>query len=114
MSLQAAKGVVEMQHYKPGALVVYRMPKISTHPGPRAKGIAPAPKGETYSYEVDKYWVVADSLSNGALRILTRRGKEHTVDSHDPRLRLARWWERIFFRSRFPSLPHQGVAAGAN
>jgi hypothetical protein len=93
-----------MQHYKPGALVIYRVAKISTHPGPRAKDIAPAPKGETYSYEVDKFWVVAESGRDGKLRLRTRRGKEHVVDSRDPRLRPARWWERLMYRGRFPTL----------
>jgi hypothetical protein len=101
-----------MQRYKPGALVIYRVAKFSTHPGPRAKDIAPAPKGETYSYEVDKFWVVADSGRDGKVRLRTRRGKEHVVDSDDPRLRPARWWERLMYKSRFPSLTEQ-IPAGA-
>src|SRR5262245_38569150 len=100
-----------MQQYKPGAMVIYRMAKISTHPGPRAKDIDPAPKGETYSYEVDKFWVVAESGRDGKLRLGTGRCKGQTVAGDDPRLRLARWWERLVYRGRFPSLPNEGMAA---
>jgi hypothetical protein len=36
--------------------------------------------------------------------LMTRRGKTHTVDPDDPRLRGASWWERLFAKNRFPSL----------
>lgn len=103
-----------MQHYKSGSLVIYRLTKISSHPGPRAKDIAPAPKGETYSYEVDKFWVVAASNGDGTLRLRTRRGKEHLVESSDPRLRPARWWERLMYRHRFPNLEERSAQTSAS
>jgi hypothetical protein len=34
----------------------------------------------------------------------TRRGKEHTVDADCPSLRRATWWEKLFYRHRFPQL----------
>jgi hypothetical protein len=88
--------------FRRGAPVVYRLTKSSIKPGPRAQRVDPAPRGDSYSYLVEKYWVVRDVLPDGRLLLATRRGKEHTIDSDDPNLRHARWWERIVYRSRFP------------
>jgi len=90
--------------YKPGDPVIYRLQKQSTHPGPRAQDIDPATSGETYSYFVEKFWVVAElHAGGGKLLLRTRRGKEHLVDANDPHLRPARWWERLIHRKRFPA-----------
>jgi len=88
-----------------GALVVYRMQKYSSHPGPRAANVAPEPQGERYVYHVDKYWVVADVATDGSVLVFTRTGKQRRLEPGDSRLRAARWWERWFLRGRFPSLP---------
>jgi len=47
-----------MHQFKPGDWVIYRKQKISASPGRRAQHTNPSPKGETYTYVVDKYWVV--------------------------------------------------------
>lgn len=91
--------------YRPGDHVVYRMNKISVDPGPRAHDIHPSPHGDTYSYLVDKYWTVSEVLIDGQLVLVTRRAKQHVVSPDDPRLRPARWWEDLLYRSRFPVLP---------
>ncbi len=91
-------------HYRPGDLVVFVVSKISKDPGPRAHDIHPAPFGDTYQYIVDKYWTVRSISSDGALELVTRRGKVHLVRADDPRLRPARLWERWFQRQRFPDL----------
>ena len=90
--------------YKQGDAVVFRITNQSTDPGPRAVDIHPAPSGETYSYQVDKFWTVSEILPDGMLQLVTRRGKQRTVSSDDLRLRRARWWERFFYRNRFPKL----------
>lgn len=90
--------------YRRGDPVIFRMSKHSTHPGPRARNVKPATKGEEYSYQVDKFWTVAEVLEDGRLRLKTRRGKEHIVDAEDAQLRPARWWERWIHRDRFPRL----------
>lgn len=90
--------------FKPGDWVIYRKQKVSTSPGPRAKQTSPAPKGETYSYIVEKYWTVKDVLGEGQICLSTRRGKQHNVAQDDPHLRKANWWERWLFRARFPSV----------
>ncbi len=87
--------------WKPGDWVIYRAQKNSSSPGPRAKETFPATKGETYSYIVDKFWIVQDVLDDGQLRLRTRRGKVHVVAADDPRLRTATWWERWIWRERF-------------
>lgn len=91
--------------YKPGDRVVYRLSKHSSHPTPRAVAIWPEPKGEYYSYDVLKYWVVAGVQNDGRLLVVTRRGKRRLIQEDDPALRRARWWERLFFRNRFPEWP---------
>lgn len=90
--------------FKPGDRVIFHKTKMSNHPGPRARYIHPAPQGEGYTYEVDKYWVVVDLRGNGQIAIRTRRGKVLVLDADDPNLRHANWWERLLHSRRFPAL----------
>jgi hypothetical protein len=92
------------RQFSPGDQVIYRKQKHSTHPGPRATGIHPAPHGEDYSYQVNKFWIVVDAEPDAEVIVRTRRGKEHIIAIDDPALRKARWWERFVFGSRFPTL----------
>jgi hypothetical protein len=100
------------REYKPGEPVVYRVTKCTPHPGPRAEDIHPAPRGENYTYQVDKFWVVEEVLPGGKLRLRTRQGKEHEIDAHDPRLHHATWWERLLYRQRFPKPRSDNGASG--
>lgn len=84
-----------------GDWVVYRKQKHSASPGPRAKEVAASPRGETYAYVVDKYWVVKRRLDDNQVVLVTRTGKQHTVLMNDPNLRPARWWERWLYQERF-------------
>jgi len=92
--------------YQPGDRVVYVANKHSRHPGPRAEAVNPEPNGEGYFYDVKKYWLVLEVTPEGILTVVTRRGKQRAVPASDPRLRPARWWENIFFSSRFPQPPN--------
>lgn len=85
-----------------GDRVIYTRDKYSNRPGRRAKNVSPTPHGETYAYQVDKYWVVTAVTPDGSLVLQTRRGKTHTVPMSDPRLRRPKWWERIIYAGRFP------------
>ncbi len=80
------------------------MTKHSAHPGRRAQAISAEVNGEGYSYEADNFWIVAEASADGQLVLRTRRGKTRQLSSDDPRLRPARWWERIWYRDRFPQL----------
>jgi hypothetical protein len=91
-----------MVSFKPGDPVIFRMTKRTPHPGPRAKHINPEPRGECYTYDVDKLWRVLGVSSDGTLRLITRRGKEHLVRPDDPHLRPASWIERLVWHNRFP------------
>ena len=91
----------DVPSYQVGDRVVFRAFKRSTHPGPRAQHVRPEPSGDGYQYEVDKFWSVRETRG-GQLVLITRRGKQHVVDSSDPALRRAGWWERIFYSDRFP------------
>ena len=92
-----------MSKFKPGDWVVYRKPKSSSAPGPRAKNVTAAKRGETYSYVVDKYWIVKRCQDDSTLLLSTRTGKEHVVAASDPNLRPVAWWERWLRANRFPS-----------
>lgn len=94
-------------NYQAGDLVIYRKPKHSTSPGPRAINVHPTPHGDDYDYMVDKYWVVDEVKNDGTIITRTRRGKRHEIDSDDPHLRPASLWHRIVHRGRFPDTDPQ-------
>ena len=90
------------REFRPGDLIVYRKSKHSTLPGPRAANIHPAPNGDSYSYTVDKYWVVETVLEDGTIIAATRGGKKNRLGADDPMLKHASLLQRLLFRSRFP------------
>jgi hypothetical protein len=94
--------------FKTGDLVVFRLTRHSTHPPHAAKHVDPSTRGEGYSYVVDKFWMVAGTVSERAVRVRTRRGKEFEIDVRDPRLRRASWTEQLIRRRRFPPVPRRG------
>ena len=105
-------GQFEMRsEFKPGDPVIFRVTKQSTDPGPRAVEVHPAPSGETYSYQVDKFWTVSEVRVDGTVQLVTRRGKQRSVSKDDVRMRHARWWERWMYRDRFPNLSQPGDLA---
>jgi len=99
-----------IKHVKVGEPVVFRLSKLSSHPGPRAQSIKPAPRGEQYWYEVDKFWVVSEARPSGELVLKTRRGKTHVLPSDHAKLRRPRLWEKLLYRHKLPSLD-QALAA---
>lgn len=90
-----------------GDLVVYRKDKHGTHPGRRASGVQPSPRGETYDYHVDKFWIV-ERRTGDTVHVRTPGGKHHELRLDDPRLRrptLREWlWLRTRGRERLRSL----------
>ena len=98
--------------FRSGQPVVYCATKRSTHPGPRAVDVRPEECGEGYQYHVNKYWVV-EQADGDQVVLLTRKGKRHVIDVHDPNLRPAGWLEYIVHADRFPrteNLPLQHSA----
>ena len=87
-----------------GDPIVYRMQKVSTHPGGRAYEVHPAEKGDNYSYIVDKYWTVADVFADGLIVAITRTNKRHYLRQDDPNLHRAKMIERLRYRDRFPEV----------
>jgi hypothetical protein len=92
------------KHFKPGDWVIYRKQKYSVRPSPHARSVHPAPLGDHYYYEIDKYWIVVAIEADQSLVLRTRRGKQVKVNTDDPALRRAHWWERLWFRRRFPAV----------
>jgi hypothetical protein len=90
------------QKFSPGDPVIYRKSKCTARPGSRAVHVTPAPRGEDYVYEVDKFWVVVEMRPDRTLVLRTRRGKLHVVRDNDPHLRRPSLLERIRFGMRFP------------
>ena len=93
-----------VNRFKVGDPVICFVSKFSLLPGPRAQHVYAVPSGDGYSYEVPKFWTVAEVRSPEKVRVITRRGKYHDLSVSDPRLRRARWWEKLIFRKRFPML----------
>lgn len=90
--------------FKSGDLVVFAKDKWSTSPGPRAHRVHPASNGDGYAYKVDKFYRVIEDERDGKVSLITRRGRLHVIDAHDPRLHHASLWQRLRFRHRFPGI----------
>ena len=88
-------------NWSPGDWAVYRKSKVSNAPGPRATNVHAAPKGDSYTYIVDKFWVVEELLPEGDLRLRTARGKTHVIRQNDPNLRRPSFVQRLVWRNRF-------------
>lgn len=88
--------------FKTGTPVIYSKDKCSLRPGRRARAVSPT-RGDTYTYYVNKFWLVERSLNENELIVRTRKGKRHIVRADSPSLRKAHFWERLLFRNRFPS-----------
>ena len=95
---------------KVGDPVIYRKPKSSTRPGPRARQVYPLEHGESYHYVVDKFWKVIDIDEEG-VEVVTRRGKKHRLEKDDPNLYKAHFLRYLLFRKRFPDI--QAVEGGS-
>ena len=93
-----------VKRYVVGDHIIYRKQKASPHPSRRARNIRPSDYGETYSYLVEKYWVVSAVLDDGCIEVMTRTGKLHYLRADDPNLRQPSLIERWFYRDRFPQL----------
>ena len=87
-----------------GDCVVYRAYKVSTHPTPKAKELYPSRCGETYSYAVDKYWVVSAVHADKKIEVVTRSGKLRSLHFNDPNLHKAGLFEKVRRHERFPQL----------
>ncbi len=102
---------VGSREFRQGDWVVVRRRKHTTHPGRHARDIFATANGDEYDYFVDKFWIVAEVLPEGQLRLQTRRGKTHIIDANDANLRPASLWDRLRYRGRFTQLslaqPHE-------
>jgi hypothetical protein len=87
--------------WSPGDWAVYRKSKRSTSPGPRAVNVVASQKGESYTYVVDKFWVVESVLSSGQVLLRTPTGKTHLISGDDPGLRKPTFFQRLLWRHRF-------------
>ena len=87
-----------------GAPIVYRMVETSTCPGPEARDIHPAERGELYYYLTNKYWRVEEVRQDGWIVALTPLMEHHHLRRDDPNLRKANLLERLRYAARFPYL----------
>lgn len=92
-----------MPKFREGDPVLYRLPKCSPRPGPRAEHIQPAPQGELYRYLVVKFWRVKELREDGTLAVYTRRGKERVLHADDNRLMKPGPFARFLHKDRFPT-----------
>jgi len=99
--------------FRVGDIVVYVKQKTGTSPGPRAKHVHGAKKGDDYTYVVDKFWRVVGTQGS-QLILKTRRGKSHEISADDRRLRRPNLWENLFMRSKFPGMGNQDADGKQN
>jgi hypothetical protein len=92
---------MDSKRWSVGDWVIYRKSKRSTSPGRRAQNVTPASRGETYTYTVDKYWIVKAILEDDLLLVQTLGGKQHKLSVDDASLRKPRFWENWLLRGRF-------------
>ena len=90
--------------FQVGDPVIYRKPKNSPRPGPRARETYPLKHGETYHYVVDKFWKVIGINDDDTVDVVTRTGKKHRLEKNDPNLHKARFIKYLLFRKRFRDL----------
>lgn len=90
-----------------GDWVVYRKSKRSRSPGPRAAHVNASSKGETYTYTVDKFWVVDQLLPEGQLLLRTSTGKTNVLAADDFNLRHASVLQRFLWRAKFQAAKKQ-------
>lgn len=96
--------------YSEDEKVVYLYDHSSSHPDPAGKNVFASKKGEQYQFQVEKYWVITRILDDDRVEATSRSGTVHEIDRHDPRLRKATWWERIFKSKAFPERMKQQPA----
>ncbi|CAN5409276.1 hypothetical protein BH20VER3_BH20VER3_01960 [soil metagenome] len=86
-----------------GAPIVYRVVETSTRPGPEAREIRPAERGDLYYYLTNKYWRVEEVLQDGWIVARTPRNEHQYLRGDDPNLRKASLVERLRYAARFPA-----------
>jgi hypothetical protein len=90
---------------QPGVPIVYRMAESSTHPpGPEARDVHPAERGDFYYYLIKKYWRVEQVLADGRIVAVTPLMEHHVLRRDDPNLRKANLIEQLRHGARFPRL----------
>ena len=90
-----------------GDWAIYRKSKRSTHPGRRALEVKADPKGESYAYVVDKFWVVDEVMADGMIVLRTARGKKHSISPDDRNLVRPSLWTRLRWTERFQAIESQ-------
>ncbi|HEY3662940.1 MAG TPA: hypothetical protein VGL24_07290 [Chthoniobacterales bacterium] len=90
---------------QPGVPIVYRMAETSSRPpGPEARDVRPAERGDLYYYLIRKYWRVEEVLQDGRIVAVTPLMEHHYLRRDDPNLRKANLLERLRYGARFPRL----------
>lgn len=90
---------------QPGVPIVYRMAESSTRPpGPEARDVRPAERGDFYYYLIKKYWRVEQVLADGRIVAVTPLMEHHVLRRDDPNLRKANLLEQLRHGARFPRL----------
>ena len=95
-------GHILRRKFHAGVPIVYRVVETSTRPGPEARDIHPAERGELYYYLTNKYWRVEEVRPDGWIVALTPLMEHHYLRRDDPNLRKANLLERLRYAARFP------------
>lgn len=96
------------EDYQPGDHVIYKMPKRSSHPSPRAEQLHASPHGEQYAYVISKGWTVVEVRDDNRIDVVTPGGKHRVLDIDDPLLHKAGLRDelklRLVLHKQFPPM----------
>ena len=71
-----------------------------------------ASKGDSYTYVVEKFWIVDRVTADNQVCLRTARGKTNFVALNDPNLRRPSWLQRFIWRARFRAVEDNSEQAG--
>jgi hypothetical protein len=80
--------------------ILYHDQESSDHPEPGARDISPAPRGDAYSYLIDRLWRVKRVNPDGSIEATGPKGHVHHLDAHDPHIEKAGWLRRRRLRRK--------------
>jgi hypothetical protein len=83
-----------MKNYSVNDWILYREQESSDHPEPGAHDISPAPRGDAYSYLVDRLWRVTRVNRDGSLEATGSNGRVHRLPPHDRHIEKVGWLRR--------------------
>jgi hypothetical protein len=94
-------GALAGNNFTPGCVVVQTVQRHSRRPERRAREVRPEEHGDYIDYVVDKFRRV-ESVDDGVVTVVTRKGYHLELKTSDPQLRKPTLLERVIHHWEFP------------